>query len=270
MEVCAVMRRLLTTTVALAGVRCTLLAPSDAELRGPTAIDAQAPPDAPMPSQNDAGPPDADADGAADAGDPTLVAWWTFDETTGATAHDATGHGYDVTLLSASFAAGGHSGNCLVLDLGGTAKVDALGGLAFPRSGTLSIWFKFDSLPDDTSERRIFDGNSPGRAHIFVRHANNTAAGLVGVAHQREDGSYALGQTFTPTPSKWIHVVTTWDEGAQTGKLYVDGSMLGGVAYSPAFVPTGQLVRFGGNFTGWIDDVKIWSRVLPQSEVAQL
>ncbi|MFH1825739.1 MAG: LamG domain-containing protein [bacterium] len=81
-----------------------------------------------------------------------LVAYYTFDESTGSTASDSSGSGLDGTVYGATWATG-HLGNALSFD--GTddaVKIPASGeaapsAIAALETGSISLWFKFEGAP---------------------------------------------------------------------------------------------------------------------------
>ena len=82
-------------------------------------------------------------------------------------------------------------------------------------------------------------------------------------------------QTGVITTGTWTHVAGVWD--GTTVFLYVNGLVVASAAYSTAPASSSQISRIGsyraaGNrgFTGGIDDINIYSRVLAPQEIATL
>jgi hypothetical protein len=214
----------------------------------------------------------ADAPDAAPA-DPNLVGEWHFDESSGTVASDTSGRGRPARLAAgATFTAGGQRGGGVELDGTTSAFVDvtALDGAAFPRTGTLSLWYRRTLI--DTSGRPLFDNYTDDRAHIFLRQPQSGPADRMQVAFQpvSTTGAYAFVTGFTDTGNTWRHVIITWDEAGQRGAVWVDGLLVGEEAYSAPFAPTGQRFRLGERYGGRFDEVRLWDRVLTADEIALL
>jgi hypothetical protein len=221
-------------------------------------------------------PLDAPADTGPDAAkDPTLLAEYSFEDPVGSTTvKDTSGNEKHGSLQSgATLVTDGVRGHALSVGGAGFFVVDALGGTLFPRSGTLSLWFRFDFAPTDMTGRSVFDNWDKNRSHLFVRFPDgNSTPGQFQMALQPATlpGGYAAVVNFTPQRNKWTHVVVTWDENIQVGAFFVDGVSLGQIAYDQAFVPTAQLFRIGEGLVGGIDEVRVFRRALTNAEAVAL
>lgn len=76
--------------------------------------------------------------------------------------------------------------------------------------------------------------------------------------------------------TKWTHIVVTY-EGLGTGKgtasLYLDGKLQGttpNIGESFAWDAASGAIRLGVNYTGLMDDIAVYSRVLTAKEIAKL
>jgi hypothetical protein len=214
---------------------------------------------------SDAGTDDADAP----LTEPNLVAAWLFDELSGTIAKDVTGHGHDGQLQgAAAFGGLGLRGGALVLAGGfDTVVMPSLDGAAFPRSGTFSIHFRYSFT--DSTNRGVFDTFTTSRNHLFLRRANNAPIDQFQVAGQysMDGGGYAFVDTFTVTIDTWTHVVFTWSEASQLGAVYVDGVQTQTQPYlRTPYVPDQQAFRIGVNYTGLVDEVRLYDRAFSAAE----
>lgn len=226
-------------------------------------------------SPSDAAPGPADAaDGGADAAiDPSLVGWWTFDETGGSLVFDKSGHGNDMIVAGVTFApTRGKYGGAGVFATGSFGLVDTLGGAAFPLSGTLSMWLSH-ALPDtgDTyNTRGVFDTWDKSRSHVFIRRYTADPPGMLQLAVQPQSttGDYAWVEAITLPRDTWTHVVFAWDSATDQAALWVNGALVNKAAYSkyPGTKPTQQELRIGKDFIGAIDEVRLYARVLTSAE----
>ncbi len=75
---------------------------------------------------------------------------------------------------------------------------------------------------------------------------------------------------------KWTQIVITYSglgAGDGTASLYVDGKLQGSsskVAESFAWAPGKATIRLGVNYTGWMDNLAVYNRVLTPKEIEKL
>jgi hypothetical protein len=208
------------------------------------------------------------------ARDPALVAEYSFEDALGGAAvHDSSGHENNGTMHNgATFAIDGVRGHALAVNGLGFMAATALDGVAFPRSGTLSLWMRQGTTPVSDSSRGVFDNYDIDRPHVFVRHANNAPANEFQMALQAQDnnGQYAAAASFAVQLDVWTHFVVTWNEATSEGAFYVNGTLLARGAYDLPFAPTGQKLVLGEGHVGGIDEVRLYSRALTDAEAAKL
>jgi hypothetical protein len=208
--------------------------------------------------------------------DPNLLAWWTFDEGEGGTAHDASGNGNDAQLLGATWT-GGRIGGALSFD-GNDRVVDGdaeayLNGL---EAVTVAMWVRFTgALPTD---RGFFTTHETSNDCLNIRYdaAASNASSLVKVYfYTTVDDPQYEGSGGTQT-SDWQHVAVTWISG-EPMQLYLDGQLddwsrspgaVGGVMANCNTLWIGK-----GCYDPWIgliDDVRVYNTALSAQEIAEL
>jgi hypothetical protein len=224
----------------------------------------------------DAGDAGALGEGGADAAfdaarDPHLMAEYSFEDVGGQGERDSSGNErHGLAQAGATFVADGVRGQALAVDTTGFFVVNALSGPGFPRTGTLSLWFRYSFPQSSTTGRSIFDFHNVTRNHVFVRRADGATGGKFQVALQASNGAYAFVSGFVAEPSKWTHVVVTWDDATQEAALHVDGVFNARAPYTLPFTPDGQLFRLGEGLIGAIDEVRLFDRALSDAEAAKL
>lgn len=214
----------------------------------------------------DAGP-DVAVEAAADASQSDLVAWFDFEGTQGSTVLDLSGSGNHGTLLGASAQAGaGHNGSVgLVLTASDTLSVGPSPILAAidQNSGvTVSAWVSVKANP--TALGFIFDHDpTPGIDDLEAWLTPTHVCGDAVPSHQTP--------TCTPRPvalGAWFHVAMT--ANASTLALFVNGVFaLSNGAPPPQFALT-KTSYFGFDWAGTMDDLRIYNRVLSDTEIAAL
>lgn len=198
---------------------------------------------------------------------PGLVAWWTFDEAADQPAAlDYSGHrngGY----IEKATRQPGFEGNALLCD-GGT--------VVLPQSRTIGELQKFTIecrvKTDIASQENRWMLNSVF-GHNLTGGFRLGAMGGKPCFHlpQTEWSHHLIGSTPLPT-GKWVHLAASFD--GTTMRLYMDGTECGVMSRPGALMPTsGRLVL--GNyesghqafFRGYLDDVRIYRRVLSGEEI---
>lgn len=197
-----------------------------------------------------------------------LVAHWKLDETSGATAADATGNGHD----------GAVSGNAgwttsAIVDGGfqfdGATGIDVSGVFGEPASVTVSAWANLTSA--DTNGAEVIS--------LGDRFGLRLDSGGAAVVYYHDGTSMVeltLNQTFAG--EGWHHFVAVFDDDQDTVKLYVDGAEAASAVASNSISYAGGDTRVGRNassdttydFTGTLDDVRVYNYALSQSEIIDL
>ncbi|MEI8012928.1 MAG: LamG-like jellyroll fold domain-containing protein, partial [Candidatus Omnitrophota bacterium] len=213
-----------------------------------------------------------------------LVAAWNFDEGSGLTAQDSSGHGYVGQLIDGAGWTSGQKGSAVSLD-GLNDRVQGMGAAPFEYTGgemTLSLWYYPDSSDTDRGDIISKPWNGSGQYNYrLIREATNQVTFKI---------AGATGNTFTTsgtmTPDAWNHIVVTLSADKSV-KIYLNGlldvnashtisnwtpssgnkslSLLLGCIYPYSFGWA------AGNTTycvkGKIDSVKVYSRALSGDDV---
>jgi hypothetical protein len=190
--------------------------------------------------------------------DPTLMAHWALDETEGVVASDRAG-GHDGTATGTPLwqPEGGQVQGALELD--GTTFLKAPFVLS-PAEGPFSVlaWIK-----GGASGQTIL--SQANRANWLMAEA--TTGALMTELRGPGRSDKPLASAAIITDGNWHRIAFTWD-GAHR-RLYVDGVLVAegaqdGLAGSTAdlLLGTGETLGAGTFWTGLIDDVRIYSRVV--------
>ena len=202
------------------------------------------------------------------------IAQLKFNETSGTTAADATGSGWNGTLVNGPLWAAGKIDNAV--DLDGTNDYVSLpaGVVASSTTSTIAAWVNLDAVSNWT---RIFDFGSGTSTYMFLTPKNGSskirfAIKNNGSNEQAIDGSSALAT------GGWHHVAVTLN-GA-TGTLYVDGAQVGqntAMTLKPSDMgsTTQNWIgrsRFSSDpyLDGRVDDFRVYNKALSASEVVTL
>jgi hypothetical protein len=161
------------------------------------------------------------------------------------------------------------------LSLDGSSESGAAGNLNLSGSAlSFEGWIKpssFKSASPYISSimgTEVSDGNSAFLRLGDAGLANNKVQFVLSINNVQQK----LASTTTLNANTWYHVAATYD-GA-TMKLYINGvlnaskAQTGNISSNGAF-NVGYLYNTSRNFNGKIDEVRVWKRVLSQTEISQ-
>lgn len=227
-----------------------------------------------------------------------LLVHYTFNETSGTVAADASGNGYDGTIIGTTTWVEG--------TLGGALQFTGDSGLVIPapilvtasdsmtsNTGAVALWVKCD-VP--TSIYTLWWGgdNTTGggfgnenEMHLHLEQAGSSWTGgevsffAIGnpngfIFSDPAKGTDPAAAPVNPTlvdDNAWHHIAATW--GGSLVRLYIDGLKINEGAYTATDYPLthmflGQMANRSRNFIGAIDDFRLYSAPLNDIEVSDL
>lgn len=204
---------------------------------------------------------------AALAQDPSLAAYFKFDEATGSAAVDSSGNGHDGTLSSGVARIAGVLGGAISLD--GTGYVACAVRTGLPSNNarqSVTWWMNVASNPSGV--QTAFDLHNDAAASSVQGGFRN---GNVTVWNH---GGNVLAQAAPPAAGAWHHYAYTFN--GTTHRLYVDGVEAGSSTTAPQTAAVTSLVfgRWNGGsaeyLNGSLDDLRIYSRVFTAAELQSM
>jgi hypothetical protein len=210
------------------------------------------------------------------SGDNVTMAKLPFDETSGTTALDTTGNGWNGTLVGGASHVAGKSGNAV--DLSGSSQYVALpsGAVSNYDKITMAAWVNLDTASNFS---RIFDFGSGTSKYMFLTPQNGANGKIrFAVTTNSYSGEQFIDGTSALPTGGWHHVAVTLN--GSTGILYVDGVQVGsnsGMTIKPSDlgVTTQNWIgrsQYAGDpyLDGRVDDFRIYNRALTASEVTHV
>lgn len=199
--------------------------------------------------------------------DPSFAAYFKFDEGGGVGVADSSGHGHDGTLSPNTAWVDGISGNAVSLNVSGYAACAVRTGLPANNAlQTISWWmFVYDNPFDIECAIDLHNDALTSAVQCGFRNGNVTVW---------SHGGNVLAQATPPLAVEWHHYAYTFD--GQTHRLYVDGALANTGTAAPQTAPVASLSfgRWNGGpaeyFTGYLDEVRIYTRTLSDAEIAAL
>ncbi len=205
--------------------------------------------------------------------DPHLVAWWTFDQTSGTELKDSSAGNHPgvleggTTLESCSVP--GHNGKALKFD-GKEAfvRIPNYKGITGQNPRTVALWIKTTAQSGDLVS---WGSDEPGKRFNFGFFRSR-----VGIVPK---GGY-LYMNPPVHDDQWHHVAVVVHEASPPNlhdhvKLFKDGDRaeIGDIGLLDLWpIDTGDKleVRIGRRFNGVIDDLRIYDRALSEDEITAL
>ncbi len=198
-----------------------------------------------------------------------LQALWTFDEGSGTIAYDSSGNSNTGTVAGSSWTwTGGMFGSAMYFGGGDQVAVSNSASLNPVQGITVSAWVNADNWFN--TPRILEKGKTNNQYALFANYSSNQLAFAVyGVTN---------GTVTTPLPSEgtWHQISGTYDGSLIS--LYIDGQVVTQrtasgqmpITTDPlaiGFRPGGSILH---NFSGIIDDVRIYGSALSSNQIAQL
>jgi hypothetical protein len=211
-----------------------------------------------------------------------LVSWWKMDEsswsgisgevTDSAGSNDGTAYGGATTVAGGKLVRCGYfDGSDDYVDCGSNSSLNIGSQI------TVEAWIKPIPSSAGTASRRIINksssySSSAGNGYLMQLWSNDRIYYYIAV----NGNFYAVSQS-TPFPHDndfhFVAMVGEYnnDTGASTLYIYLDGRQIGSRTASGSFTNSTSDLYIGrgisGYFPGYIDEVRIWNRALPASDV---
>lgn len=218
-----------------------------------------------------------------------LIAWWKFDESTVRTFIDSSGHNNTGSFTAAVRTGGVLGGGLLFTGSSasnwGTSSAINLTSGAITIAGWMNTQWNNLSLNNfpfiieaSNYNTTVGIGFAIATGAFLDWHSNQILLFGNGFnAGQNPRGICALPSSLTSTTTGWHHFAGVMS--ANTVQIYIDAIPQAMLSASVATLPTINVpLAIGGNFgrtndylgSGSIDDIRIYNRVLSQSEITQI
>jgi autotransporter-associated beta strand protein len=191
----------------------------------------------------------------------SLLAWWKFDEGSGTTASDASGHGYNGSLASLTWTTDRFGAVGKAVNFPGTAAglmtIANGGSLAAPWSAT--FWVK---RTGNKASAALLDDTARSQSSLRLEQYSNT--------HKAGFSRYGTGDTsfnYTSPIGSWVHLTFV---GTATGTaLYVNGVLVDSQATS---FPLSMKEISGAQdpLYAAVDDSRVYRFALSAAQVSQV
>ena len=161
-----------------------------------------------------------------------LVAWWPFDEGSGATAHDGSGNNNHATLMGgATWTTNAPVGKTSAIELNGTSaflRVENSASLNLTNAMTYEMWIYYTGTPADALFCKGVSGDGNAWKNLAVRLDDDPVTyRQLNWRSRGGDTVNALNSSTGIPLAQWIHVAVTFDVAApgNNQKIYINGKL---------------------------------------------
>ncbi len=198
-----------------------------------------------------------------------LVGAWGFDEGSGTSVADSSGHDLSGIVSGASWVAGKYNG-ALSFNGGSTWVTVADNALLHLTNGmTLEAWVNPAASAADWSDV-LMKERSGGLSYAL--YGFDGAGSPPGAWLNKSGSDYSAEGASALPANTWSYLAGTYD-GSKL-RLYVNGALVSTTSVSGTMTSSTSVLRIGGDsiwgeyFNGLIDEVRIYNRALSASEIA--
>lgn len=201
-----------------------------------------------------------------DPGTANLLAYWPME----GTFEDVTGHGYDAAAGGNPVFAEGRSGQCVFFDGASYLNCQNSSSIALQQGGSISAWVKSGGLSCQYA-------SVVTKGFTSWRLMRNNFSNAVSFHFNRAGGGeYQANGTTSVVDNQWHHLAAVYD-GSQIA-LYADGKLDASCPTPTAVNTNADPVYIGGRadrlrdrtWTGWIDEVRIYTVPLTEEHIRYL
>jgi hypothetical protein len=216
--------------------------------------------------------------------DPNLLCWWRFDDGTGTTAIDSSGHNLYGTVNGATWVADGRIGGALefggdgdhVVSIGAGAAINGLSAI------TVTVWIKSNVTSTEKGFVCFIDpagGDNGGMRYDAASYKWPGGTNLIKLSMETTSGNMQLEASDDTQTTQWQHVALVWSSNNDL-QLYINGELnkprgtqgRGGTIEATKLI-VGKSVKDVQPDQGWdglVDDVRVYNRVLTADEIKQV
>jgi uncharacterized repeat protein (TIGR01451 family) len=213
---------------------------------------------------NNVGPNSNAASVTTPATNPNLIAAYSFNEGSGSTVADSSGHGNIGTITNAAWSTAGKYGNALSFN--GTSSrvtISDSPSLHLTTGMTLEAWVN-PAVVLSGWDDIVYRGNDNYYLILF------NGAPVAGLTTASSTNSNTFGPSALPV-NTWTHVAQTFDGSTVT--LFVNGAQVATKAIAASIQDTTNPLEigsdhiFGQYFQGLIDDVRVYNIALTPAQI---
>lgn len=207
--------------------------------------------------------------------EPTAVAQLKFDESSGTTAADATGHGWNGTLVNGPTWVAGQTGNAVSLNGVNQCVSLPAGVVSSLNDFSIAAWVYVNAA---ATWNRVFDFGSGTPAYMALIPQSDNGTLRFDITIAGGNNTQKISTPMALPAGGWHHVAVTLNAGV--GVLYLDGAPVGtnsAMTITPSMLGVTTQNWIGRSqyssdpyLNGMVDDLRIYSGALSPNEIASL
>jgi hypothetical protein len=208
-----------------------------------------------------------------------LMGYWKFDECSGNTVHDSSGHGYDGTIYGGAWV-NGISGCALeFVDTEMVRSIPSSFDDSIDTALTIIAWVKWYGPNSYNRGSVIFDGRNSGATGGFAFYL-----GIDGTLefHMHQAGSGIQSICHVPADTAiWTHVAAVFDDNSDALRLFINGKQVKMLTTTVHYLKSSLTAAMGNDrwapgdhqwapLNGVLDEVRLYNRALSEAEIQML
>jgi hypothetical protein len=210
-----------------------------------------------------------------------LVAWWKFDEKSGTKVADSSGNGYHGTVIEGEpiWDREGKHGGCLNFDETYGIRIPKEAFSNIDKAVTISVWVNGnENQPDHGNVILKAGAGDRGRPYIVTVHTKWKDNGeVLFKTGRREKDRVTYNATLEEWAGSWNHYAFVKDADKGFQRIYLNGTLVAeekGTKAPMSGVDAARIGiapdRFGDQYIGRLDDLRIYNYSLTEQEIGAL
>lgn len=205
-----------------------------------------------------------------------LVGYWPFDSISGGMTPDDSGSANNGALFGGPVLAPGKFASAMSFT--GTSKQYVKVANQIPNDFTVSLWLKTTSTgPQGTAAFQgdgIVSASATGNAMIPMALLGTKLA--FDTDNMKTGKTDTLVSTAAINTGQWLHALVTRAQSTGLKQLFINGTLEASQTSTTAALSANPNISIGGNtgtghyYTGLLDEVRFYSRVLTSTEITEL
>lgn len=202
------------------------------------------------------------------------IAHWKLDEKYGSTAHDNSKYDNDATISGAEWQDTEMcvSGGCLYFTGADEDYARTADAVTIPDAYTLSTWIKGEKT--NQIAEQIYALGFENKSSLYIQTGTQSARGGILIRNAADTDYHVVHTNTDLLDNQWHNLTATVNTSTLAVNIYIDGQLKKTDTITDHYsgsdnLSFGTLTTTYGNFTGFIDEPKVYAYVRSADEIKQ-